>query len=215
MPRKPSSKPAAESVADVAQLPPDASAGRWRNRRVAVVTLPCGEVEPHPLNPRTHGPDQLGAVKGLLDEVGKIRPLIAFPADGTGRYAPGCRLMFCDGHGRERLDPSEPWEFWVLDLTRAEADKALFADRTGELADYDPARLDSLCREVQTGNEELAAMIAALHEETAQQAIDDARAAADAPEEFPEVDENIETAYCCPKCGYKWSGQPGGEGATS
>lgn len=26
------------------------------------------------------------------------------------------------------------------------------------------------------------------------------------PEEFPEYDEDIETEYCCPKCGYEWSG---------
>lgn len=28
------------------------------------------------------------------------------------------------------------------------------------------------------------------------------------PEEFGEYGEDIETAYCCPKCGYKWSGKP-------
>jgi len=28
-----------------------------------------------------------------------------------------------------------------------------------------------------------------------------------APSEFPEYDENLETAYCCPKCGYEWSGK--------
>lgn len=27
-----------------------------------------------------------------------------------------------------------------------------------------------------------------------------------APDDFPEVDENIETESECPKCGYKWSG---------
>ncbi len=26
--------------------------------------------------------------------------------------------------------------------------------------------------------------------------------------EFPDVDENIETAYQCPKCSYEWSGKP-------
>jgi len=26
------------------------------------------------------------------------------------------------------------------------------------------------------------------------------------PEDFPEVDENLETKHTCPKCGYKWSG---------
>jgi hypothetical protein len=29
-----------------------------------------------------------------------------------------------------------------------------------------------------------------------------------APEEFKEYDEDIETEYCCPKCGYEWSGKP-------
>lgn len=32
-----------------------------------------------------------------------------------------------------------------------------------------------------------------------------------APEDFAEYDDDIETAYCCPKCGYKWSGNPGCE----
>jgi hypothetical protein len=26
------------------------------------------------------------------------------------------------------------------------------------------------------------------------------------PDDFKEVDENIETEHECPKCGYKWSG---------
>lgn len=30
----------------------------------------------------------------------------------------------------------------------------------------------------------------------------------DAPEDFAEYDDSIETEYCCPKCGYQWSGQP-------
>jgi len=28
-----------------------------------------------------------------------------------------------------------------------------------------------------------------------------------APEDFPEVDESIETEHECPKCGYEWSGK--------
>jgi ParB-like chromosome segregation protein Spo0J len=31
--------------------------------------------------------------------------------------------------------------------------------------------------------------------------------APEAPVEFPEHDEAIETEHCCPKCGYKWSGK--------
>jgi hypothetical protein len=29
-----------------------------------------------------------------------------------------------------------------------------------------------------------------------------------APDGFDEYDENLETQYCCPKCGYNWSGKP-------
>jgi ParB-like chromosome segregation protein Spo0J len=30
------------------------------------------------------------------------------------------------------------------------------------------------------------------------------------PEDFGEVDENIDTEHKCPKCGYRWSGKSGG-----
>jgi rubrerythrin len=29
-----------------------------------------------------------------------------------------------------------------------------------------------------------------------------------APDAFQTYDEEIETEYCCPKCGYEWSGKP-------
>jgi rubrerythrin len=36
------------------------------------------------------------------------------------------------------------------------------------------------------------------------------QAIADAHDEtaFPKVDMDIETQYCCPSCGYSWSGNP-------
>ena len=34
-----------------------------------------------------------------------------------------------------------------------------------------------------------------------------------APESFKEYGEDIETEYCCPKCGYEWSGKPKNEQA--
>lgn len=29
----------------------------------------------------------------------------------------------------------------------------------------------------------------------------------DGPDDFPEYDDDLPTDYCCPKCGYEWSGQ--------
>ena len=34
------------------------------------------------------------------------------------------------------------------------------------------------------------------------------QAAPEAPDDFPEVDEDIPTEYECPKCSFKWSGKP-------
>lgn len=36
---------------------------------------------------------------------------------------------------------------------------------------------------------------------------------AEAPEDFGEYGEDIETEHCCPKCGYKWSGKSSGGNA--
>ena len=38
---------------------------------------------------------------------------------------------------------------------------------------------------------------------------DAARETTDAPEEFPEVTEDVHTDHKCPKCGYAWSGKAG------
>lgn len=36
----------------------------------------------------------------------------------------------------------------------------------------------------------------------------DARREARPPAEFPTIDEDLPVDYCCPRCGYKWSGNP-------
>jgi rubrerythrin len=35
------------------------------------------------------------------------------------------------------------------------------------------------------------------------------------PADFGEYGENIEIAYCCPRCGYKWSGKPNQDGQAA
>ena len=197
----PQESPSATGVAD------DAPGGieRFRERIVEMRRVRAGDIEPHPQNPRTHSGAQMGAVTGMLVEVGKFRPLIAYPADGLGPAGDFGRLQYVDGHCREKINPDEIWTVCVTDLTRAEADKALFADATGEMAGYDPAMLDGLMREVETGCEELAQMMTDLWE--ANKPDDEPPAPAD----FGEVDETIETDFCCPKCGYKWSGGTGAD----
>jgi len=208
--RRPAAAEPAEPPVAAPSVAPDARADRFRHRIREYRRVRAGDILPHPLNPRTHSAAQLAAVTGLLVDVGKIRPLIAFPADGLGPAGDFSRLMFADGHGRQVIDPDETWDVAVLDLTMAEATEALFADRTGELAGYDPVKLDALIREVNTGCAELQQMLDDLWSEAQADVIADTPTP-DAPDDFNEVDETIPTDYCCPKCGYKWSGGTGAE----
>jgi hypothetical protein len=94
----------------------------------------------------------------------------------------------------------------VTDLSEAEAKKALLiADPLSALAEQDSAALESLMRDVQIADEALAAMVAGMAEDAGIIPPEQP----DAPTDFNEVDETIETAYCCPKCGYRWSGGTG------
>ncbi|MDV7401290.1 hypothetical protein RZS08_58275, partial [Arthrospira platensis SPKY1] len=69
-----------------------ARAERFRERIREFRRIRAGDVEPHPKNPRTHTAAQLAAVTGLLVDVGKFRPLVAFPADGLGPAGDFSRL---------------------------------------------------------------------------------------------------------------------------
>jgi hypothetical protein len=197
-------KPAGPTTVDPPVAAPsvaqDARADRFRHRIREFRRVRAGDIEPHPKNPRTHAASQLAAVTGLLVDVGKIRPLIAFPADGLGPAGDFSHLMFADGHGRQIIDPEETWDVAVLDLTRAEADEALFADRTGELAGYDPVILDSLLRDVNTGCEELQAMLADLAEETGVTPPNFDPATAD---DQGRLDEKAKIT--CPECGHEFT----------
>lgn len=166
---------------------PDARPQRFRDRIVELRRLRCGDVEEHPNNIRRHSGKQLGALAGDLAERGKTRPLIAFPADGLGPAGDFSRLMFADGHGRRSLDPDEVWPIAVTDLTREEADRELFGDAIGEMAEYDPVALDIQIRAVHTGCEELQQMLVDLWDETQAEAIANTPAAPIEEDEPPAV----------------------------
>jgi len=142
-----------------------ASQDRFRDRVIELRRVRCGDIEEHPRNIRRHGGQQMGALAGDLAERGKTRPLISFPADGLGPAGDFSRLMFADGHGRRNLNPDEVWPVIVTDLTRAEADRDLFCDSIGEMAEYDPVALDEAIRNAETGCQELADMLERLWED--------------------------------------------------
>ena len=168
-----------------------------RDRIKELRRVPASELAPHPKNWRTHPVEQLDALKGVLAEVGYAGAAIA-------RELPDGTLMLIDGHARTEVSGDSLIPVLVLDVTEAEADKILATfDPLGAMAGADARKLEELLREVQTGNEAVAAMIDKL-------AIDcgivPGLDAMTAPPDFKTVDETIETDHQCPKCGYQFSG---------
>jgi rubrerythrin len=170
-----------------------------RNRIKELRHVRASELAANPANWRTHPKSQQDALRGILAEVGVVDALIAREReDGT--------LELIDGHLRADTEPNTEWPVLVLDVDEAEAKKILASfDPLAAMAETDAAKLDALLREVNTGNEALSQMFADLAEDAGLYL--DRQMSAEAPEDFAEVNENIETQHQCPKCGYQWSGE--------
>lgn len=162
------------------------------------LAVPCDGLVLDPANVRKHGAPNLEAIKGSLAVYGQRKPIVAnrrtqtvIAGNGTLEAARALgwtqiAVVFTDD------DPMTAAGFSIAD------------NRTAELAEWDGEALDRLLREVQVEDERLQQMFADLvgAESVAAGEGEDPSA----PEDFPEVDENIPTEHQCPKCGYRWSG---------
>ncbi len=118
------------------------AAAALRNRIVAHRTVPASALKPHPLNFRTHSPEQRGALAAVLAEVGYARSVLAYVADAdrdTGA------LTLIDGHLRAEELADAPVTVEVLDVTDDEARKLLLTlDPLAALAGVDDEQLATL-----------------------------------------------------------------------
>ena len=150
------------------------------------------ELIPNPKNWRTHPKQQKEALQGLLAEIGFAGAVLA-------RETPE-GLMLIDGHLRTETAVDSELPVLVLDVNEEEADKILATfDPVAAMAHSNANALDKLLRSVQTSSQAVADMLTDLAEKNSVIEFDPP------PEEFEEVDENIETNMKCPKCGYCWS----------
>ena len=169
-------------------------AATFRDRIKDFRRVPARELQADPRNWRTHSKTQQNALRGILSEVGYADAVIA-------RETPEGVLVLIDGHLRVETTPDQMVPVLVVDVDEMEAGKLLLVlDPLAALAGSDGTRLDALLRDVETGNEALRDLLAKLAEE-AGIAPDEP----EAPDEFREVDEDIETNCTCPKCGFQWS----------
>jgi hypothetical protein len=131
----------------------------WQNRIVSHGVKPAGEFRLNRSNPRKHPPAQHSAVRGSLDTLGWIAPVIELASgellDGEDRIL----------NSLEKGDDT-PVPYIVIDLTEDEARLALLTfDFITAMASYDRDLTASLMEQVNTDNAALQSLIAGMAEE--------------------------------------------------
>jgi ParB-like chromosome segregation protein Spo0J len=164
-----------------------------RDRVVELRRVKARDLVPAPMNWRQHPDSQRDALSAVLREVGIVDGLKAWER-------PDGRLELVDGHLRAETLPDQEVPVLVLNLTQDEAAKVLATyDPLGAMAQVDEDRYRLLVTMVEFGEQSL--------EDLTKQLVS-FEALAHPPDDFPDIDEDLETAHECPRCGYSWSGSP-------
>lgn len=130
----------------------------FRDRIVRLDRVPASQIENAEWNYRRHPQSQKEALAGSISELGFFKPLDVYVTE-AGTY------KLIDGQARRDLievnvSPETLIPCNVTNLSEAEAKKALLiADPLSQLAETDSAALESLMRDVQIADEDLAAMV--------------------------------------------------------
>lgn len=166
-----------------------------RDRIKELRRVKASELHPNPKNWRTHPKQQLDALRGVLAEVG-------FAGAELARELPDGSLQLIDGHARAEIAGDAEIPVLILDITESEADKILATfDPLGAMAEADAGKLEELLREVQTGSEALAEMLADLLKDNGiLSELNDDKAG-----QTEEINpDSFELECKCPKCGFEF-----------
>lgn len=155
-----------------------------------------GSVKPHPRNVRQ---GDIGAISQSLEAHGQYRPIIIQKLTKT-ILAGNHTWKAAQALGWKEIDVLE------IDCDDEKGVQIMLADnRANDLATYDQAELAALLIEVEKSTGLDGTLFS-------QDDLDDLLKLVnpkvhEPPVEFPEYDNDIRTDYCCPKCGYEWSGK--------
>ena len=161
--------------------------------------IPTSDLIPYARNSRTHSDEQISQLMGSIREFGFLNPILIDEANGIiaghGRVIAAQRLQMKTVPCRQigHLSEAQRRAYVIADNRLAENatwDQELL---TNELSDLYADDFDVELLGFEAG--ELEKMLIPKEDEQA------------APEDFPEVDDDIETEHQCPKCGYEWSGK--------
>lgn len=169
----------------------------WQNRIVKNGEMSADQFLAHPMNARRHPGVQRDALRGSLNSVGWIAPVIISARSG----------FMLDGHARveEALSQNDAQliPFVEVDVTEDEERLILAVfDPITNLASYDSTILTDLIASLtinDAGLESLLDTLAKTHDAISLDLTP--------PDDFPSYDDNLSTEYHCPKCNYEWSGK--------
>ncbi len=165
----------------------------WQSRlSTDIKMVPANQLQANPFNARRHPGPQREALRGSLDTLGFVAPIL------VGKQT----QLVLDGHARveEALTRNEEMLLPVIEVDITEDEEKLFLasfDWITALATYDRDSLDSLLQDVSTDDERLQTMLSEMAKDQGLYI----------PDDFPEYDESIEDSveyHTCPHCGEKF-----------
>lgn len=158
-----------------------------------VETVAIDSLTLDPENARRHSIKNLEAIAGSLEAFGQRRPLVVWDnivIAGNGTLEAAKSL------GWTKIEITRVPPDWTHDQARA---YALADNRTAELASWDAEILANQLIELDAVGYEISDWgFEPLTPPTDPEP----------PKDFDSFDDDIETAYACPKCGYEWNGSP-------
>ena len=161
--------------------------------------IATAELIPYARNARTHSPSQVAGIAGSIREFGFNNPVLIDQDNGI-----------IAGHGRvlaaQQLGLATVPCLRLGHLTKTQRKAYILADnRLAELAGWDTEMLALEIADLRLDDVDLELLgfdDDALVDLLGQVATDTDTS----PDEFKEMDEDIDTDHECPKCGYRWSG---------
>jgi hypothetical protein len=158
---------------------------------------PIDAVKPHPRNPRQ---GDIGAIHQSIQTNGFYGAILA--QKSTGHIIAGNHRWQAARQAKAKKIPVT----W-LDIDNDHALRILLADnRTNDLATYNDNMLSELLQDLHNATGTLDGT--GYTGDDLDQLLNDL-SGPNAPEDFKEFDEKLQTEHTCPKCGYEWSGKSG------
>ncbi len=164
--------------------------------------IATAELIPYARNARTHSPAQVAGIAGSIREFGFNNPVLIDKDNGI-----------IAGHGRvlaaQQLGLETVPCLRLGHLTKTQRKAYILADnRLAELSQWDTEMLALEIADLRLDDVDLELL--GFDDDALVDLLGQVETDTDtSPDEFKEMDEDIDTDHECPKCGYRWSGGNG------